>query len=316
MPKVWIIGAGGIAQEYAKVLTALGFDYLVIGRGEKSAEIFREKLNHDVITGGLRSFLKVASEVPAYSIVATPVSELSSNTTDLLHFGVKNILCEKPGFLYPQECNAVAFLAKEKGANVFLAYNRRFYSSVLAAERIIMDDGGIKSFNFEFTEWGHVIEKLHYSKEVFSNWFYANSSHVVDLAFFLGGSPAQMASFSDGDISWHKPAIFAGAGISSKGALFSYQANWNAPGRWAVELLTEKHRLYLKPMEQLQVQNLGSVAVNPVEIDDRLDKEFKPGFYLETKSFVENDWSRFCKISQQIDAIKVYNQICSSHINR
>ena len=42
MKKIWLIGAGGIAEEYAKVLKALGKDFIVIGRGEKSASVFKE----------------------------------------------------------------------------------------------------------------------------------------------------------------------------------------------------------------------------------------------------------------------------------
>lgn len=63
-------------------------------------------------------------------------------------------------------------------------------------------------------------------------------------------------------------------------------------------------------MEQLQIQDKGSVKVNTVEIDDHLDKEFKPGFYLETKAFLEGDYSRFCSLEQQIDHVKtIYNKI-------
>ena len=39
-------------------------------------------------------------------------------------------------------------------------------------------------------------------------------------------------------------------------------------------------------MEKLSVQELGSVAVNPVEIDDKIDLDFKPGFYKEVDSFI------------------------------
>ena len=117
-----------------------------------------------------------------------------------------------------------------------------------------------------------------------------------------------MSSFTSGELSWHKPSCFVGAGVTNKGVLFNYQANWDAPGRWAVEFQTRNHRLYLKPMEQLQMQDKGSVKVYPVEIDDRLDKEFKPGFYLETKAFLEGDSSRLCSIDMQVEHIKkIYN---------
>ena len=307
---IWIIGAGTIAQEYAKVLTALGYQFQMIGRGEEKARQVEETLGYRVIRGGLDSYIETAPEVPEAAIVATNLGSLAPNTLALLKFGVKRILCEKPGFLYPEECGNVAALAKEKNAEVYLAYNRRFFSSVLKAKEIIAEDGGVTSFNFEFTEWGHVIAKYNKPQDELKNWFYANSSHVVDLAFFLGGEPVQMDCHTSGEISWHKPAAFAGSGVSDKGALFSYQANWAAPGRWGVEVLTSQHRLYLRPMESLQIQNLGSVAINPVEIDDHLDKEFKPGFYLETKAFLEKNIENLCAIGQQsIHVNDIYNRI-------
>lgn len=307
---IWIIGAGTIAQEYAKVLTALGYQFQMIGRGEEKARQVEETLGYKVIRGGLDSYIESTPEVPEAAIVATNLGSIAPNTLALLKFGVKRILCEKPGFLYPEECGNVAALAKAKDAEVYLAYNRRFFSSVLKAKEIIAEDGGVTSFNFEFTEWGHVIAKYNKPQDELKNWFYANSSHVVDLAFFLGGEPVQMDCHTSGEISWHKPAAFAGSGVSDKGALFSYQANWAAPGRWGVEVLTSQHRLYLRPMESLQIQNLGSVAINPVEIDDHLDKKFKPGFYLETKAFLEKTIENLCAIEQQsIHVNDIYNRI-------
>ena len=307
---IWIIGAGTIAQEYAKVLTVLGYQFQMIGRGEEKARQVEETLGYKVIRGGLDNYIETAPEVPEAAIVATNLCSLAPNTLALMKFGVKRILCEKPGFLYPEECEKVAALAKENKADVYLAYNRRFFSSVLKAKEIIAEDGGVTSFNFEFTEWGHVIAKYNKPQDELNNWFYANSSHVVDLAFFLGGEPVQLDCHTSGEISWHKPAAFAGSGVSDKGALFSYQANWAAPGRWGVEVLTSQHRLYLRPMEFLQIQNLGSVAINPVEIDDHLDKEFKPGFFLETKAFLENESETLCTIEQQLRHMGVvFNKI-------
>ena len=44
---IWLIGAGYMAQEYAKVLNELAPEYEVIGRGEKSA------LNFESVNGSL-----------------------------------------------------------------------------------------------------------------------------------------------------------------------------------------------------------------------------------------------------------------------
>ncbi len=307
---IWIIGAGTIAQEYAKVLTVLGYQFQMIGRGETKARKVEETLGYKVIRGGLDSFIESAPEVPTAAIVATNLGSLAPNTLALLKYGVRRVLCEKPGFLYPEECEKVVAVAKEKNAEVYLAYNRRFFASVLKAEEIIKDDGGMTSMNFEFTEWGHVIENTDHPDEVKRNWMTANSSHVIDLAFFMGGEPVQMSSYTAGALSWHKPSCFVGAGVTKKGVLFNYQANWNAPGRWAVEIQTPLHRIYLKPMEQLQLQDKGSVKVYPVAIDDHLDKEFKPGFYMETKKFLERDSDKLCTLEQQCRHIEIiYNRI-------
>lgn len=309
---IWIIGAGGMAREYAKVLKALDKEFICVGRGEKSAKEFEETTGVPAFVGGLDKYLVSKPELPEAVIVATIEKSHVPNCVSLIKYGVKRILCEKPGFLYPQELDEVAKVCKECGAEIFYAYNRRFFASTLAAEKVIKEDGGLLSFNFEFTEWGHVIATYYFPKETLDNWFFANSTHVVDLAFFIGGNPVEMTCLAKDEIDWHKPSNFAGAGKTDKGALFNFQANWDAPGRWAVELLTAKHRIYLKPMEQLQLQDKGSVKVYPVEIDDHLDKEFKPGFYLETKAFLEGDTVRLCSLEQQLNHVKnIYSRIIS-----
>lgn len=310
MSNIWIVGAGGIGIEYAKVLSALGKEFVTIGRGKDSAQTFRNITGKDVVEGGLDKYLQTSPSIAEYAIVAVNVQYLASTTIALMRYGVKKIFCEKPGFNDPSELEEVFNISKETGAKVYYAYNRRFFSSVLKAEDIIREDGGMTSMNFEFTEWGHVIENTEHPIEVKRNWMTANSSHVIDLAFFLGGEPVQMSSFTAGELNWHKPSCFVGAGITTKGVLFNYQANWDAPGRWAVEIQTPLHRIYLKPMEQLQLQDKGSVKVYPMEIDDQLDKDYKPGFYLETKAFLEGETDRLCSIQNQMFYVQnVYKKI-------
>ena len=299
---IWIIGAGTIAREYARVLKALGKEFICIGRSEKSAIEFEDVIGIPAKRGGLDVYLSGNPSQPEAAIVATNLGTLAANTIALLRYGVKRIFCEKPGFQNPEELTKVKDALITYGGEVFYAYNRRFYASTLAAERIIEEDGGLLSFNFEFTEWAHIIGASKHPVEDLNNWFYANSTHVIDLAFFIGGNPVEMTCYSKDECSWHKPVNFAGAGRTDKNVLFCYQANWEAPGRWAVELL--------KPMEQIQLQDKGSVKVYPVEIDDHLDKDFKPGFFLETKSFVDGDNDRLCSFDQQIEHLAgIYNRM-------
>ena len=304
---IWLIGTGLMGREYAKVLTALNIDFIAVGRGEENAIKFEEVTKHPVIRGGLEKFIAGNPEIPSAVIVAVKVNDLFQIAKLLLDFGIKNILLEKPGVLNFTDACMLEEIINKCNANIFIAYNRRFYSSVLHAEKIIREDGGVTSFHFEFTEWSHIIEKLNNPKEVFKKTFLCNSTHVVDTAFFLGGKPEKLYALHTGGTKWHPASsVFAGAGESKKGALFSYLANWEAPGRWAIEILTKKHRLYLKPMETLQIQELASVNINSVELDDMLDKEFKPGLYLQTKAFLDNEFTRFLSLQEQKEMIEKY----------
>nr|XP_006823241.1 PREDICTED: uncharacterized protein LOC100367900 [Saccoglossus kowalevskii] len=159
------------------------------------------------------------------------------------------------------------------------------------AREMIKQDGGVKSFVFEFTEWSHVISALPHSDIVKSSWFLANSSHILDLAFFMGGQPRTIKCFNSGkgDVTWHPQAsTWVGSGITDSNALFSYHANWAGPGRWWLEIVTTKNRYIFRPLEKLHITRLGSVKIEEVEIDDSLDKNFKPGLWRQTKTFLED----------------------------
>lgn len=308
--KLWLIGAGPMAVDYANVLKALNIPFEVIGRGKSSAESFRQKTGLFVHQGGLKSVLKKSGKAPEGAIVAVSVEQLAEATIELLKKGTKRILLEKPGGLDSAQVRQVWEETKKTGADIFIAYNRRFYSSVLKALEIIKADGGVTSFHFEFTEWSHQIVGLPKPKEVKENWLLANSSHVIDLAFFLGGRPRELSSYSVGGLSWHPTAsVFAGAGISERGALFSYHANWEAPGRWSVEALTRKHRLIFRPMEQLHVQRIGSVVIEKLEIDDQFDKNFKPGLYLQVEAFIHSKSDLLLGLSEHITLLDCYDLV-------
>lgn len=309
--RVLVVGAGNMAKEYCKVLDALRYEPLVIGRGKESAAKLENEMRVNVLRGGIEKNIGEIHNIPEYAVVACSVEELAHSTRVLLENDVKNILVEKPAALYRRDLEEIEALTREKKANVYVAYNRRFYASTEEAQRIIAKDGGVLSFSFEFTEWGHDIKKTSHSNEVKENWFLANSSHVVDLAFYLGGFPREMSCYIAGSLDWHKRAgIYAGAGVSEQGALFSYQANWGAPGRWAVEVLTAHHRLYFKPMEKLQIQEMGTVAVNFAELDDRLDITYKPGIYKQMESFLNGkpDGKKL-SISEQMAHMTFYEKI-------
>lgn len=311
---IWLVGTGGMGIEYAKVLNALGCHFTAIGRGKKSTNDFTVATGHPAVEGGLKDFLKKNPRPADAAIVAVGIETLAETTAELLNHGIKYILLEKPGVGYADEIHDLVEMTKRHEATVLIGYNRRFYASVQKAKELIQQEGGVISCQFEFTEWSHIVSQLQKHPSEHLNWFLGNSTHVIDTAFFLAGTPVEMSSYVKGGLNWHPASsIFAGAGITNRDALFSYHANWEAPGRWALELLTRKNRYIFKPMEKLQVQTIGSIVVNPVPIEDQLDIDYKPGLFLQTKAFLDQNHSDFIDIFGQQEAIEKFYKKMSNY---
>ena len=308
-PSIWLIGASTIAQNYALVLTNLNHRFEAICRSESSALLFEKATGRKVRTGGVKVNLK-KDVAPEIAIVAVGVDQLANVTEDLIRAGTKRILLEKPGALNLEEISSLNSLVNQKQAEVLIAYNRRFYHSVQQLRKFIAEDGGVLSINFEFTEWAHTIKPLLKSFGVKERWLTGNSSPVIDLAFHLCGKPMDWKCWHRGSLDWHPTsARFCGSGITDKGVMFSYLSDWQAPGRWGLELMTAKRRFILRPMEELQVIKLGSVFVERINPENQIDKDFKPGLFQQTKKFLEGKNHLFCSLSEQSENMKIYSKM-------
>lgn len=312
MTDVLLVGAGYMSKEYARVLNGLGRSFQVVGRGEDSAKVFEQETGHAVIRGGIEKYLEEnTSNLPSVCIIAVWAEQHAEVCKMLMEHGAKRILMEKPGSFCRSDMKELRSMSEARGVEVRIAYNRRFYASVRAARKGIVEDGGVTSFNFEFTEWLHKVPRFEKNGECVWKLFLGNSSHVLDTAFFLGGRPEEISCFSKAfGIDPDYRTAFVGAGRTETGALFNYQANWEAPGRWSVELLTRKHRFIFRPMEKLQVQQLQSIKVEEAEVDYSLDEAYKPGVYLETKAFLEHDenYADICTLEEQIRNVEIYEK--------
>ena len=305
---VVLFGAGPMAMDYAKVLKHLGANFTVVGRSREGTDKFEEQTGIAAIANGVPGWQKKGNTNAEYGIVAVSFEALAATAIELMDAGIRKILLEKPAGLTTSEIHSVCEHAKKTDTRIFVGYNRRFYASVIEAKKLIESDRGVLSFNFEFTEWCDDIPKKLKHSTTGKNWFLANSSHVVDMAFYLGGDPQEIHSWTAGGNEWHPTAtIFAGAGTTNSGALFSYQANWDAPGRWGVEILTCKHRYIFRPLEKLHILKHNTVTIEYVDIDDRLDIEFKPGIYRQTKSFLNDDSNTpLLNIHEHYEKVKTY----------
>lgn len=286
---IWVVGAGRMARAYVDVLADMGLQPTIVCRSPASAARFADETGLETVSGGLATAL-AERPAPTRAIVAIDVAELSAATLTLIEAGCRHILLEKPGGVDLEQITAIADAARETGSRVSVAYNRRFYGSVLAARRGLAEDGGAVSMTFDFTEASDAIVKIGHRPEVLNAWLLANSTHVIDTAFMLAGRPVEWSTMTDGALDWHpRAARFAGHGRTEGGVVFSYLADWDAPGRWAIEISSRKRRFILKPMEQLQIQNRGVFSVEAMAPEDDLDSRFKPGLYRQTRAFLTGE---------------------------
>jgi len=308
---VWLIGAGNMALQYVKILKRIKANFVVIGRNQASAEELTKLTGVKVITGGVRKFLETSPPKPSNAIIAIDVTETYSVIELLVDYGVKNILTEKPGFLLRSELVNIQSRLKENLNHVFIGYNRRFYSSVRKLKEFIVNDGGLSSLKFEFTEWSHLIEDSSHPSAVKEKWILANSSHVIDLAFYLAGKPKEMSSFIQNSLIWHHSgAQFFGAGITEKNVGFSYFADWTSSGRWGIEVQTKKNKYILTPLESLFIQPVGSVEKYEVEdIDYTYDINFKPGLFLEVSDFLAGRVDDLVDLEEMLQNLKFYEKM-------
>jgi len=301
-----LIGVGFMGTEYAKVLKEIKIPVLAFGRGKKSASTFKEATGIEVITESVsKENIKNASS----AIIATNIESLGEISKKVIDLGIKNILIEKPGGVDSKDISKTYNYIKKHRVNAYVAYNRRWFSSTQEAEKIIKKDGGVSSFTFDFTEkqnpWGDIPTPSNIKK----NWLLANSSHIIDLAFFLGGYPITMSSKASHKLPWNHPGIFIGYGQSNKKAFFSYHANWHAPGRWKLEIMTKKNKLILCPIEKLQIQKLNSFLVEDVPLSNDLDQKFKPGLYKQIEDFLSKKPKKLPTFEKHYENLKHYYKI-------
>jgi hypothetical protein len=309
--KIWLIGTGSIAVEYSKVLESLEVGFALIGR----RNINQDKFPNSpivVIEGGFENIDNYSYEIPKLAFVVVNVENLYSVTKKCISLGVKNILVEKPGSLNTTEIRELCSFAKSNLSNVYVAYNRRFFQTTKWIKDAVSQFGKFDTVHFEFTEWTERLKNTIKSEKVFSNWFFANSTHLIDLVFFIVGDPTILNSYSsksDGIIS--ESNVFAGSGITTNGTFFSYNSNWGSTGNWSIVLSTKGKKFLLSPLEEIKIQSeLGvNAPFNLIEMNNSVDQAYKAGFFEMLSTFINEDFRDHLSIFDQCKKSVYYDLI-------
>ncbi len=307
MSKLLIIGLGSMAAEYVKVAHHLGIEAVAIGRDENKCNAFADTHRISCLRAEPSELItQFDANTPVVNCVSFP--SLFAVNKALIEAGFKHILTEKPGAINAIEVGELVHFAQEKSSKLYVAYNRRHFASVLKLKEILREQKPTSCL-FEFTEWSHVIETLNKDAVSLSNWFYGNSTHVLDLVCDLIGKPKEISAYISGDLPWHPAgSVFSGAGVSVNDIVFSYSANWQSAGRWGIEVCTVQGKYLLRPMEKLAFIPKGKINAEDIEVHE-VDG-LKPGLLSQLQAFIGNHAASLLHIGQHYDnCISFYDKV-------
>lgn len=303
--KILIVGAGYMAEEYIKVLKYLKINFDLISRGKKNVNRVSKKYNLNSYFG---NFKKIKKNAYSQAIICVNEESISKCIKKVANLGIQSILVEKPGAKNFNDLKKIYQFVKLKRINLFIAFNRRFYESILEVKKIINKDNGIVSVTFSFTEWLDKIKKLNKKKFILENWFFMNSLHIVDLVFNLIGNPKKLYSISNRKYPPFRNSIFLGAGISKKNIPFTYHSNWLSAGRWSINLFTSKRKIILSPIEEIKFIKKNKTKIVIHKFNKKFDHKFKPGLMKMVMSFL-GDKKNLQKIENYLEKMIVYQKI-------
>lgn len=294
---VSIIGAGYMAEEYLKVLSASP-RYNVIGifsRNIKKCENLKKNYNSLEIFKNISDMYSFTKS--QLLIIACSAESTKSVATEATKYPW-TILFEKPIGLNFYEYEEISTICSNRDSNAYVALNRRYYSST---QKLILMLNEIDSPRYINIYDQEDIEKLKLNKkneEVIKNWMYVNSIHLIDYIDILARGSLSELKITD---RWNQksPNLVTARLVFNSGDIVNYHAIWNAPAPWEVKIFTRKNFFNLRPIERLSYINESSRELKNVEIDD-LDLKYKPGLYL----LIEEMYKCLNGLSHKVPSIK------------
>ena len=238
---------------------------------------------------GINSVCNSISEL--YNITnsdAVIIAVSETSTKDICYEAFKFqwvALVEKPLGHNLEEAIDITEEAKKTNSKVFVALNRRQYSSTKRVLNELKISDQPRLIHVMDQQDPRAARLAGRPEEVVKNWMYANSIHLIDYLKLLGRGDITSV---DRLVKWIPDTPqFVIAKISfSSGDIGLYEAIWNGPGPWAVTVTTQEKRWELRPLEQAAFQVYGSRQLQPIETDI-MDSKFKPGFYSQAEELVK-----------------------------
>ena len=281
--KIAFVGTGYMAEAYAQVLIKnFKFKNTIVGamnRSNPGIKNFINKYNVKKQYFELSTMMKESKP----DIVVVCVSELSTYKMLKTLCKFKCVcLIEKPvGFNF-YESQKILKLKKNENFFPFVGLNRRFYSSVLGAKKLLKKDNSRRIIKIFDQENAIIAKKSGRPIKVVKNWMFANSIHMIDFAnIFARGKIKKIIKVDKiNKKNFLKEGVISCKLLFSSGDTVYYFCLWNRPAPWSLEISTTKKFLKLKPIEELSYLDNKSRKWVKTKTSKN-DIKYKPGIYLQ-----------------------------------
>lgn len=281
--KLGIIGAGKIAIEHLKVISSFknlqvsAITSRTIDKAKKLSENFGIPKTYEVIDD------MISNEKVDGLMVLVSADQIFNVTSSLIPLKIP-LFIEKPPGLSINESKQLSNLSVKYNTRNMVGFNRRYYTHFHKGLKIIEDAGGLLGLSITGHERFWKITRENTQENIRENWFYANSTHTIDLLRFFGGKIAHQQSFKN-SISLINGDQFVASLKFNSGALGTYTSHWLSPGGWSVVLYGNGRTVVFNPLESgyWQDKEFKKYSLEP----DSIDLKHKLGFYGQLKAFIE-----------------------------
>jgi predicted dehydrogenase len=281
--KVAIVGAGYMAREHIRAFQNVpGVQIMGIHSRTRARA---EELAIEFSIPSVCDSVSELHDITKADLVVVTVSELSMNTVSHACFEhYWTVLLEKPAGYNIADAEDIAAAACARNHRVFVALNRRHYSSTQTVLSDLEELPGKRFIRVQDQQDQVSALKAGQPKTVVDNWMYANSIHVIDYFLMLGrGRICAVEPI----IPWNPDdPSFAVAKVSfDSGDVGLYEGIWSGPGPWAVSVNTPEKLWEMRPLEQASFQMAGQRKLEVVK-SNPWDIQFKPGLRLQAEKAV------------------------------
>lgn len=283
--KIAIVGAGYMATEHARAFHGLpGVELVgVYSRTKSRAEVLAR------LYPGMQVCNSVVDlyEKTQADLVIVTVKELSMREVALECFHQPwMVLLEKPAGYSLSDAEKIHDAAVALNSKVFVALNRRAYSSTRQAIDLLNQRPEERRFVTVLDQQDLVAARDVYYEppEVVQNYMFANSIHLID--YFNAVCRGDVVRVTP-VLPWspENPEIVVAKIEYSSGDVGLYEGNWMGPGPWAVTVATPSRRIEMRPLEQVTEQLRGERRANLLPTDP-IDSEFKAGLRYQAQQAI------------------------------